>query len=151
MSDLSVTVHRFTDLLAGKITFAQFRDGEAALIEADIAHLAPAAQGAATLAFESLKAGASSLVGAGMTAIGPILAEASDTQATQVLNLLGALGVPTNGVLTLAEHAVLKIAIDGLKAGLDHVGLQITVSGVTVRPTATAVANGAPGFAGKLS
>lgn len=132
MSDLSVTIHRFGDLMAGKVTFAQFRDGEAALIEKDIQGLLPAVQGAARLALASLEAGASSLVGAGLTAIGPILAESSDAQATLVLNLLGKLGVPTNGLLTLAEHAALTIAINGLKAGLDHIGLQVTTSGVSV-------------------
>lgn len=130
MSDLSVTIHRFEDLLAGKATFAQFRDGEAALLEQNIASLAPALQGAATLALDTFKAGASELVGAGMTAIGPILAESSDAQATMVLNLLQQMGVPTNGLLTVAEHAALTTAINGLKAGLDKIGLQITVSGV---------------------
>ncbi len=132
MSDLSVTGHNLAALLSGKIDFNQFMAGEGALFEQNIASLPAAAQGAATLALDSLKAGASSLVGVGLTAIGPILAESSDTQATQVLNLLNQIGVPTNGVLTLAEHAVLTTVITGLKAGLDKIGLQIGTSGQVV-------------------
>jgi hypothetical protein len=82
--------------------------------------------------FDSFKAGASSLVGAGLTAIGPVLSESTDTQATEVLNLLQTLGVPTSGPLSIAEHAALVAAINGLKAGLDRIGLQITTNGGVV-------------------
>lgn len=144
MSDLSVTIHRFEDLLSGHITFAQFRDGEAALIQKEISNLAPAIQGAAQLALDSFKAGASQLVGAGMTAIGPILAESSDAQATLVLNLLSKMGVPTVGVLSVAEHAALTTAINGLKAGLDKIGLQITTNGVQEKPEPATAPEPAP-------
>jgi hypothetical protein len=137
VSDLSVTVHNFESLLEGKSTFSQFQGQEVALFKQNIASLAPALQGAANMALESFEAGASSLVGAGLTAIGPILAQSSDAQATLVLNLLGLMGVPTTGTLSVAEHAALTTAINGLKAGLDKIGLQIATNGsVTVTPTA---------------
>ena len=137
MSDLSVTGHNLGALLAGTIDFNQFLAGEGALIKQNIASVAPALQPALTVAFESFKAGASSLVGMGLTAAGPILAESSDQQATQVLNLLGLLGVPTAGPLSIAEHAMLQTAIAALKTGLDKIGIQIATNGaVSVKPAA---------------
>ena len=134
MSDLSATVQNFEALLQGKTDFNGFMAGEGKLISQNIASTNAAVQPALNLAFESFKAGASSLVGAGLTAIGPILAESTDTQTTQVLNLLNAIGVPTNGVLSLAEHAALTTVITGLKAGLDKIGIQIATNGsVTVK------------------
>lgn len=129
MSDLSVTGHNLAALLTGKIDFNQFEAGELALFQQNIASLPAEVQGAATLALDSLKAGASSLVGVGLTDIGPILAESTDTQTTQVLNLLSAVGVPTNAVLSIAERAALTVVINGLKAGLDRIGLQIGTTG----------------------
>lgn len=140
MSDLSATVHNFEALLAGKIDFSQFESGEGALIEQNISSVNAAVQPSLQLAYDSLKAGASSLVGIGLTAVGPILAESTDTQATQVLNLLGAVGIPTAGPLSLAEHAVLTTIITGLKAGLDRIGIQIATNGtvsVAAAPAAT--------------
>lgn len=131
MSDLSVTVHNFEDLLAGKTDFNGFIAGEGKLIEANISSLNAAAQPAAQLLFDSFKAGASTLVGIGETAVGPILAESTDEQATQVLNLMQAVGIPTAGPLSIAEHAVLVQLINGLKAGLDRIGLHLVASGAT--------------------
>lgn len=128
MSDLSATIHNLGDLLSGKTDFNGFAAGEVKLFEENIASLAPALQPAANLALSSLKSAASSLVGAGLTALGPILAESTDTQATQVLNILSAAGIPTGGVLTVAEHAALTTIITGLKAGLDRLGLQIATT-----------------------
>lgn len=124
-SDLSATVHNFETLLSGKSTFNEFAAEEGALIHDDIARLAPALQPGAQLLLASFKAGASALVGAGQTAIGPVLAETTSQQATQVLNLLGLLGVPTAPPLNIAEQAALITAINGLKAGLDRIGLHI--------------------------
>ena len=136
MSDLSATVNNFEALLQGKTDFNGFIAGEGALIEQNIASLDKAVQPSVQLAYDALKVGASSLVGAGLTAIGPILAESTDTQTTQVLNLLTAIGVPTNGALSLAEHAALSTVINGLKAGLDKIGIQIATNGsVTVAAT----------------
>lgn len=134
MSDLSVTVHNLGALLSGKIDFNQFEAGEAALFQQNIDSLPEAVQGAAEIALSAFKAGASSLVGAGLSAIGPIIEESSDQQATLVLNLLGMMGVPTSGPLSVAEHAALTTAINGLKTGLDRIGLQIATSGITVVP-----------------
>lgn len=125
MSDLSVTIHNFESLLSGKSTFSEFAAGEVALVKQNVASLPAAAQGAANLLVTSFTAGASALVGAGLTEIGPILAESTDTQATQLLNLLSTLGVPTSGVLSVVERAAIVQAITALKAGLDKVGLQI--------------------------
>lgn len=136
MSDLSVTVHNLEALLAGKIDFKAFRDGEVALIRENIASLPAAVQPATSLLVASLEVAASSLVGAGMTAIGPILNDTTDHQATMVLNLLQALGVPTVGVLSIAEHAALVTAINGLKAGLDKIGLKIATNGIVAAPAA---------------
>jgi hypothetical protein len=130
MSDLSVTGHNLAALLAGQITFSQFRDGEMALIRENVASLPAAAQPAASLVVASLEAGASALVGIGMTAIGPLLSDTSDHQATMILNLLSLAGVPTTGPLSLAEQAVLVQVLNGLKAGIDHIGLQITTGGI---------------------
>ena len=108
------------------------------MIQQNIASLPPAAQGAATLALDSLKAGASALVGIGQTAVGPILADTTDHQTTMVLNLLSSVGLNPGGVLTIAEQAVVSQLITGLKTGLDRIGLQITTSGVHVAPAPAA-------------
>lgn len=127
-ADLQASVHNFETLLQGKSSFSDFVHNEGALVEAEIAKLPAAAQGAVTLMYASLKAGASALVGAGQTAFGPILAETTDQQTTQLLNLLSLMGVPTSGVYGLAEHAAMVTAINGLKAGLDRVGIHLTLA-----------------------
>lgn len=127
---LTVAFHDLGTMLEGKSTFNQFEADEAAQIASDIAKLDPILQGGAHLLFTSFKAGASVLVGAGVTAIGPILSESTDQQATQVLNVLQLLGVPTVGPLKAAEQAALIAVINGLKAGLDRVGLKIATQGV---------------------
>ena len=125
MSDLSVTIHNFESLLAGKSTFSEFAAGEVALIKENVASLPAAVQPGVSLIVSSFETGVSALVGLGETALGPILAESTATQATTVLNLLSAAGVPTTGPLSIAELAVLTQLINGLKAGLDHIGLKI--------------------------
>lgn len=120
MSDFSQTVHNFEDLLTGKTDFNGFKAGEAAIFEHRISQASQAVQPFLQIAYEGLKAGASSLVGAGQTALGKLVAENSDGQATQLLNLMSAAGIPTNGVLSVAEHAALVTIIDGLKASLDR-------------------------------
>lgn len=138
-SDLQATAHNFETLLRGASTFSEFVADEGSLVEGEIAKLPAAAQSATTLLFDSLKAGASALVGAGQTAFGPILAENTDTQTTQLLNLLGTMGVPTGGIYGLAEHAALITAINGLKAGLDRIGIHLTLAnGVSASPPAKA-------------
>lgn len=143
MSDVSVTVHNLAALASGKISFSQFRDGELALIRQNIASLPAAAQPAVTLLADSLAAGASALVGLGQTAIGPILNDTTDHQATMVLNLLSLAGVPTAGPLKYAEQAIAIQLINGLKAGLDHIGLQITANGIVESPPALTIAKAA--------
>lgn len=141
MSDLSATIDNFESLLEGKSDFNEFIGDEGALIEKNIASLAAPLQPAVQLLYASFKAGASGLVGAGLTAVGPILAQNTDDQATEVLNLLSVLGVPTRPPLNIAEQAVLVTAINGLKAGLDRIGIHIATSGqVSLAPAAPAVA-----------
>jgi hypothetical protein len=124
MSDVSVTVHNFEDLLSGKTDFNGFLAGEGKLIEANIASVPAAVQPFLNIAYDSFKAGASSLVGAGESAIGTIIATSSDTQATMVLNAMQAAGIPTVGVLSVAEHAALVTLINGFKTMLDRMHLQ---------------------------
>ena len=139
MSDVSVTLHNLAALMGGKIKFSQFRDGEAQLLKENIAALPAVIQPAAAVMLASLEAGASSLVGAGDSAIGPLISQSSDAQATLFLNLLEKLGVPTGGaILSVAEHAALVMALNGVKAGLDQLGLKITTAGVQVAPVAAA-------------
>lgn len=128
---IAVAVHDFGTMLEGKSTFSEFIADEGATFEADIEKLPEALQGGANLLFASLKAGASVVVGAGQAALGPILAESTDTQATQVVNLLQIAGVPTEGLLKPAEQAAVVTLINGLKAGLDRIGLQVLTQGVT--------------------
>jgi len=125
MSDLSLTVHNLHDLLAGKIDFNAFEASEAQMFQDNIKSLDAALQPAAQIMLDGFKAGASALVGAGLTAIGPIISTSSDTQATMVLNLLQAAGVPTTGPLRPAEQAALVTIINGLKAELDRIGLRV--------------------------
>jgi hypothetical protein len=134
MSDVSVTFHNALSLLAGTSTFAQVRDSEIALFKKDVGKLPATAQAFVNASIDSLQVGLSALVGAGQSAIGPFLAESVDAQATDVLNLLAKLGVPTGGALLQpAERAALQAVITGLKAGLDRVGIQIATNGtVTV-------------------
>lgn len=126
MSDLSATIHGLGDLLHGRTDFNGFLAGEVKLYEDNMASLTPPIRAAAETMAHSLKVGASGLVGVGMTAIGPIIAESSDAQATLVLNLLQKMGVPTAGPMSEVEHAGLVMALNGLKAGLDKMGLQLT-------------------------
>lgn len=124
-SDITATVHNLESMLEGKSTFNDFAASEGALLQAEIAKLSPVLQPAANLLLASFKSGASVLVGAGQTAVGPILAQRTDVQATEVLNVLSALGVPTTPPLNIAEQAVLVTAINGLKAGLDRMGIHL--------------------------
>lgn len=124
-SDLSATVHNFESLLEGKSSFNQFAADEGALIQGEIDNLAEVLQPAANLLFSSFKAGASALVGAGQTALGPVIAGNTDAQATMLLNLLAKLGLPTTPPLNIAEQAALVTAINGLKAGLDRMGVHL--------------------------
>jgi hypothetical protein len=133
---ITIAFHDLGTMLEGKSTFNQFLADEGNAISTDIAKLDAPLQAGATLLFNSLKAGASVLVGAGLTAIGPILSESTDTQATQVLNLLQALGVPTQGPLKPAEQAAVITLINGLKAGLDKIGLGVLTQGVAAPPAA---------------
>lgn len=147
MSDLSVTVHNFEALLEGKTDFSGFLAGEGALIEQNIASVAPAVQPFLQIAYASFKEGASSLVGAGESAIGPIIAAASDTQATMLLNAMQAVGIPTGGaVLTVAEHAALVTLINGFKALLDRMHIQYAAPAIpaAVAPAAAPVAQPVP-------
>lgn len=137
MSDITVTLKNLNDLFAGKTDFKGFEDGELAMFQENIASLDAAVQPSVQLAFDALKAGASALVGAGVTALGPVLAESTDEQATQVLNILSGLGIKAGGALSIAEHTVVTTIINGLKAGLDHIGVKIATSGtVTVEDAA---------------
>ncbi len=124
MSDLSATKNNFIAMLEGKTDFNGFIAEEGALIEANIASVAPAVQPFLQTTYDSLKAGASVLVGAGENALGKIIAESSDTQATQLLNAMSAAGIPTNGLLTVAEHAALVTLINGFKAMYDRLHIQ---------------------------
>jgi hypothetical protein len=134
MSDVSVTITNLEDLLTGKTDFNGFASGEIALFKKDVAKLPATAQAFVNASVSSLETGASALVGWGQSAIGPVLAESTDEQSTLVLNLLQKLGVPTEGVLGVGEHALLSAAITGLKAGLDRIGIQIATNGtVTVQ------------------
>lgn len=127
---ITVAFHDLGTMLQGKSSFNQFMADEGAALSADIAKLDAPLQAGATLLFTSLKNGASVLVGAGLTAIGPILAESTETQATQVLNLLSLLGVP-EGPLKPAEQAAVITLINGLKAGLDKIGLGVLTQGAS--------------------
>jgi len=129
LNPFKVAFHDLGTMLEGKSTFNQFEADEAATIEADIAKLDAPLQAGASLLFNTFKAGASSLVGAGLTAVGPFLSESTDTQATQVLNLLQLVGVPTVGPLKAAEQAAVITVITGLKAGLDKIGLGVLTQG----------------------
>ena len=69
----------------------------------------------------------------------PIIAANTDDQAAMVLNMLQAAGVPTQGaVLSAAEHAALDAIINSLKAGLDHIGIEVATAGVATPEPATA-------------
>ena len=125
MSDLSQAVHVLGDLLSGKTDFNGFKAGELAIIDHRIAQAAPAAQPFLQIARDSLAAGASTLVGAGESALGPIINASSDTQATMLANAMSAAGIPTAGPLSVAEHAALVSLINGFKAFLDKRHIEI--------------------------
>ena len=135
-SDLSATFHNLASLLEGKSTFSQFAGDEVALIERNIASLPAVAQPVLNGMLATFQAGASALVGAGLTIAGPILSQSTDTQTTELLNLLSALGVPTTGPFSVAEQAAISTAITTMKAALDHAGLQI-LTGSTATPVAS--------------
>jgi hypothetical protein len=124
MSTLSATIDNFKDMLAGKTDFNGFKAAELQLIDENIASVAPALRPTVQIAADSFAALASSLVGAGETALGAIINQSSDTQATMLLNAMQAAGIPTTGPLSVAEHAGLVTLINGFKAYLDrmHIG-----------------------------
>lgn len=128
---ITIAFHDLGTMLEGKSTFNQFMADEGAAISADIAKLDVPLQAGANLLFSAFKAGASVVVGAGLTVVGPIISESTDTQATQVLNILQALGVPTSGVIKASEQAAVITLINGLKTGLDRIGLQVLTQGVS--------------------
>jgi len=138
MSDLSQAVHVLGDLLSGKTDFNGFKAGELAIIDHRIAQAAPAAQPFLQIARDSLAAGASTLVGAGETALGSIINASSDTQASMLANAMSAAGIPTSGPLSIAEHAALVSLINGFKAFLDKRNIEI------VAPTAAPPQAAAP-------
>lgn len=129
MSTLSATIHNFEDMLAGKTDFNGFKSEELTLFKNDVASLAPAIRPAMQIALDSFGTLASGLVGAGMTALGGIINQSSDTQATMVLNAMQAAGIPTQGPLSLAEHAALVTLISGFKAYLDRMHLDVVTRG----------------------
>ena len=89
-------------------------------------------------AVAALETSASALVGVGQPVLDPIIAANTDDQATMVLNLLQAAGVPTQGaVLSAAELAALDAVINGLKAGLDRIGIKVATAGVATPEPAT--------------
>lgn len=136
MSDLSQAVHNFEDLLTGKTDFNGMIAGDGAILAHRIAQAPAAVQPFLNVAYEGFKAGASTVVGLGENALGKLVAENSDTQATMLLNLMSAAGVPTNGVLTLAEHAALVQIINGLKAMLDRMHIVYATPAPTTPVTA---------------
>lgn len=135
MSTLSATVHNFEDLLAGKTDFNGFKAAELELIKENIASVPDVIRPTVQIAADSFGALASSLVGAGETALGAIINTSSDTQATMVLNAMQAAGIPTAGPLSVAEHAGLVTLINGFKAYLDRMHIGFAIQG---EPTAQA-------------
>ena len=139
---ITETIHNVESLLAGKSTFNDVEADEFKMIGDGINALAAPLQPAAHIMFDALRAGVSGLVGAGQTALGPILAQSSDKQADEVLNLLSAMGVPMprpGTPLGVAEQAALVTGINGLKTFLDRIGLHImTVSGMPAEPPTNA-------------
>lgn len=131
MSDLSVTVHNFEDLITGKTDFNGFLTGEGKLIEENIASVPVAIQPFLNIAYDSFKAGASILVGAGESTIGTIIVTSSDTQATMLLNAMQAVGIPTVGPLSVAEHAALVTLINGFKTMLDRMHLKYAAPSIS--------------------
>lgn len=125
MSDLSATVHNFEAMLAGKTDFNGFKAAELTLIKNDVASLPAVIRPSAEIVLDSFGALASSLVGAGQTALGAVINTSSDTQATVVLNAMQVIGIPTQGPLSVAEHAALVTLFNGLKAYLDRLHLDI--------------------------
>lgn len=123
MSTLSATGHNLADLLAGRTDFNGFKAAELELIKENIASVAPVLRPTVQIAADSFGALASSLVGAGETALGAIINQSSDTQATMLLNAMQAAGIPTTGQLSVAEHAGLVTLINGFKAYLDRMHL----------------------------
>ena len=135
MSDLSQAIHVLEDLLAGRTDFNGFKAGELAIIDHRIGRADTAVQPFLEIARDSLAAGASTLVGAGESALGPIINAAAETQATMLLNAMSAAGIPTTGPLSVAEHAALVSLIAGFKAFLDRRHIELVAP-----PAATPVA-----------
>lgn len=144
MSDFSKALHGLEDLLTFKTDYNGFHQAEAAVYEHRITQLPPVVQPAAEVALDSLKVGASSLVGVGMTALGPIIEANSDDQANMLMKLMTIAGIPTEGPLSIAEHAALVMLINGLKAYLDKLHLHFATQDVPAPAPAVAAAAAAP-------
>lgn len=123
MSDLSKLIHGFGDLITGKTDYNGFSAGEAAVFQHRIEQTPVVYQPVLQDALQALKVGASSLVGAGLTALGPLIAQSTDQQADVLVKLMTLAGIPTEGPLSIAEHAALVTIINALKAHLDKLHL----------------------------
>lgn len=126
MSDLSVTIHNIEALATGKIDFSAFRDGELAIFHKRIDQLPATLQPVALAVAQDVATGASALVGLGLTPLGHILTDNSADQATFLLNLAEAAGIPTGGtVLNALEQAALVQLLNGVKTLADRWGLSL--------------------------
>ena len=139
MSDLSVTVHAFEDWIGGKTDFDAFKNTEIALYNKEVAKLLPSVQPGVQAMVSSFAANASAIGSIALSAAQPFLAESADAQATQVMNLMQAVGIPSSGPSNALEHAALQAVITGLKASLDRIGVKIATGGVvSLAPSAPA-------------
>lgn len=140
MSDLSEIEHNFFDMIEGKTDFSTMIANDGAVLMHRIEQAPAEIQPFLQIAYSGFKAGASAAVGLGQSALGSLVAQNSDTQATMLLNLMQAAGIPTNGVLTVAEHAALVEIINGLKAMLDRMHILYATPPLTTAPV---IASGA--------
>lgn len=143
MSDVSQIEHNFFDMIEGKTDFNGMIASDGAVLMHRIEQAPAAVQPFLQIAYSGFKAGASTVVGLGESALGGLLSGNSDTMATTLLNLMSAAGIPTNGVLTLAEHAALVQLINGLKAMLDRMHILYATPAMQTNVAPNAVA--APG------
>lgn len=135
MSTLSVIKNNFFDLLEGKTDFNGMLAGDGAAIEANIKSAAAPIQPILETVYSSFKAGASAAVGVGETALGGIMAQSGDTFATAMLNMMQTAGIPTNGVLSVAEHAALVQLFNGVHTMLERMHLLYSAPAVQATPT----------------
>lgn len=141
MSFFSESVQNVVAWWNGKMDFTTLKATEVADLRKVTNSLPDVAQAGVHAMIDRIEVNASAMGQIAGNALAPFLAQSADAQATQIMNMLSAVGVnPVAGTpLSALEHAALQAAVTGLHTTLDRVAVAIAHMGVPA-PAAQPVA-----------